>query len=337
MLLDANVIVGNPLLRGRQWDAVADAVASEALDLYVPELAVDEAVARYRDSAALREREAKKALKTWPPRSRELVQEAINASESFAAEYESLLRARLEQMGAEIVGYPEVEHREVALRAISRSAPFDREGNGYRDALHWYVFVDLLLTCEPEDPHAFLLSADKRAFGPARRSELLAEIEKLDVEWEVKILESISDFKVPGQFLDDEGSLDYEQERQLHDAVQDAVLAGGTPKDFTHSLAAKTEFDVADVLEVLLLDVNVEGVQIERKSRDLWINYTAQATCLVKLESVEILDEDAGDYATHRDTAVWVLDLSGNAYSSGNRIDEVASLRLDTIEGDAPA
>ncbi|RCL89745.1 hypothetical protein [Microbacterium bovistercoris] len=165
----------------------------------------------------------------------------------------------------------------------------------------------------------------------------MAEIEKLDVEWEVKILESISDFKVPGQFLDDEGSLDYEQERQLHDAVQDAVLAGGTPKDFTHSLAAKTEFDVADVLEVLLLDVNVEGVQIERKSRDLWINYTAQATCLVKLESVEILDEDAGDYATHRDTAVWVLDLSGNAYSSGNRIDEVASLRLDTIEGDAPA
>jgi|TARA_Y100000114_G_scaffold149716_1_gene164230 hypothetical protein len=104
LLLDANVIVGNPLLRGRQWDAVADAVASEALDLYVPELAVDEAVARYRDSAALREREAKKALKTWPPRSRELVQEAINASESFAAEYESLLRARLEQMGAEIVG-----------------------------------------------------------------------------------------------------------------------------------------------------------------------------------------------------------------------------------------
>ena len=82
---------------------------------------------------------------------------------------------------------------------------------------------------------------------------------------------------------------------------------------------------------------NINGVQIERKSRDLWINYTAQATCLVKLESVEILDEDAGDYATHRDTAVWVLDLSGNAYSSGNRIDEVASLRLDTIEGDAPA
>lgn len=337
LLLDANVIVGNPLLRGRQWDAVVDAVASEALDLYVPELAVDEAVARYRDSATLREREAKKALKTWPPKSRDLIQDAVSASDTFAAEYESLLRTRLEQMGAEIVDYPDVEHRDVARRAISRSAPFDSEGNGYRDALHWYAFVNLLLACEPEDPYAFLLSADKRASGPSRRRELLTEIEELEVEWEVQILTSISEFTVPGQFLDDEGSLDYEQEQQLHDAVQDAVLAGGTPKDFTHTLAAKTEFDVADVLEILALDVKVERVQIERRSHDLWINYTAQATCLVKLESIEILDEDAGDYATHRDTAVWVLDLSGNAYSSGNRIDDVASLRLDAIDGDTQA
>ena len=334
LLLDANIIVANPLLRGRQWDAVADAVASEALDLYVPELAIDEAVARYRDGAASREREAKKALKNWPPRSRELIQQAIEASDTFAAEYESLLRTRLEQMGAEIVDYPEVEHREIARRAISRAAPFDSEGNGYRDALHWHVFVDLLLSCEPEDPYAFLLSADKRAFGPSRHRELLADVEELGVEWDVQILASISEFVVPGQFLDEEGELEYEQEVQLRDAIQDAVLAGGTPKDFTQTLAAKTDFDAADVLEILMLDIHVERVQVERKSRDLWINYTAQATCLVKLESIEILDEDAGDYATHRDTAVWVLDLSVNAYSSGNRIEDVASLRLDAVDGE---
>lgn len=137
LLLDANVIVGNPLLRGRLWDAVADAVVSDALDLYVSELAVEEVSARYRDAAAVRERTLEKNLKSWPPESRALITNAIKASRDFAAGYEQLLRDRLEEMGAEVVDYPEVDHRDIARRAIARTAPFDGEGNGYRDALHW--------------------------------------------------------------------------------------------------------------------------------------------------------------------------------------------------------
>ena len=62
LFLYSSVIVSNPLLRGRQWDAVADAVVSDMLDLYVSELAIDEAVARYRDAAGLRERAATKTF-----------------------------------------------------------------------------------------------------------------------------------------------------------------------------------------------------------------------------------------------------------------------------------
>lgn len=164
--------------------------------------------------------------------------------------------------------------------------------------------------------------------------QLFEEIESLEVGWEVQILTSIADFDVPGQFLDEEGSLDRVQERQLHDAVEGALLAGGVPNDFTHVFAEQSGFDAADISEVLTLDVHVERVQIERKSRELWINYRAEATCLVRLESVEVLDEDAGDYATNRNDAVWVLDLSGNAYSSGSSIDDVASLRLVAVDGD---
>lgn len=187
---------------------------------------------------------------------------------------------------------------------------------------------DLLLTREPEDPYAYLLSGDKRAFMPQRHRQLLDEIEELGVEWEVQILTSISEFEVPGQFLDEAGSLDAAQERQLHDTVQDALLAGGTPRHFTHVFAERSDFDAADISEVLVLEVTVERVQVERKSRVLWINYTAEATCLVRLESIESLDEEAGNYATIRDVAVWNPDLTGNAYSSGSSIDNVASLRL---------
>lgn len=334
LFLDANVIVGNPLLRGRQWDAVADAVVSDALDLYVSELVVDEAVARYREGSSLRERAAAKALKTWPPAARELLAQAISASQLFARDYEYHLRGRLDQMGAEIVDYPQPDHREIAARAIARSAPFDSDGNGYRDALLWHTFIDLLLTTEPEDPYASLLSADKRAFGPQRQRQLLGEVEGLEVEWEVQILTSIADFHVPGQFLDEEGALDLIQERELRDSVEEALLAGGTPNDFTHVFAERVGFDAADISEVLTLDIHAERVLIERKSRELWINYTAEATCLVRLESIEVLDEDAGDYATNRDDAVWVLELDGNAYSTGSRVDDIASLRLVSVDGD---
>lgn len=103
------------------------------------------------------ERDARKHLKNWPPGSRELICAAVTASQSFAVDYKHLLRNRLEGVGAEIVDYPPIEHRKIARRAIARSAPFDDEGNGCRDALHWYTFIGLLLACEPEDPHAYLL------------------------------------------------------------------------------------------------------------------------------------------------------------------------------------
>ncbi|KXC04460.1 PIN domain-containing protein [Microbacterium hominis] len=334
LFIDANVIVGNPLLRGRQWDAVADAVIAGMLDLYVSELVVDEAAARYRDAASMRERAATRSLKEWPPAARELVTRAISASQVFSRDYEKHLRARLDQIGAEVIDYPQPDHRDIAARAIARSAPFDSDGNGYRDALLWLSFLDLLLTTEPEDPYAYFLSADKRAFGPQRQRQLFEEIDGLEVEWKVQILASIADFKVPGQFLDEEGALDAIQERQLHDAIEGALLAGGTPNDFTHVLAKRAGFDAADISEVLTLDVHAERVQVERKSREIWINYAAAATCLVKFESIEILDEDAGEYATDRDDAVWFLELNGDAYSSRARVDEVASLRLVSVEGD---
>jgi hypothetical protein len=335
LFIDANVIVGNPLLRGRHWDAVGDAAASGTLDFYVPELAVAEAVARYRDAAKVRERALSKELRRWPPDAREQLDGAILNSRSFSSDYESLLRKRLEQMGAVITDYPDVPHSDVAKRAIRRAAPFDIEGNGYRDTLHWYSFIELLEELEPEDPFAFLLSGDKRAFGPQRQTELLAEVEALGVEWEVAFLASIAAFVVPGQFLDEDTHLDWAQGEELQAAVRDGLLAGGLPDDFTHVIADRAHFDNAQIVDVLSLSVQANRVQMERKSRDLWIGYSARAMCQVELETIEVLDEESGDYAVIRDTKSWELMVSGYAYSSGQDIENVASLRLDDIEDPA--
>ncbi|QIG39111.1 DUF4935 domain-containing protein [Microbacterium sp. 4R-513] len=332
LFVDANAIVSNPLLTGREWDAVADAAVSEILDLYVPELAVQEAVARYRDSARTRQRELRKQLRRWPPSARVLLEDAVAASDRFADGYDRALRERLTQMGAYIIQYPRVPHEDVAMRAIRRGAPFDAEGNGYRDALHWHSFLELLEELEPEDPIAVLLSADKKAFGPLRHEELLREVEELGVEWEVDFVTHVTDFVVPGQFFDEEQALDYLQMTQLERAIRESLLAGGWPVDFSSTLARRANYDSAEVAKVLDMHVEELTVRMERRSRDLWLTFTANAKCRIRFETVEILDEEVGDFTVVKDVQQWTLEVEGSAYSERSEIRSVSAIRLVSAE-----
>lgn len=308
---------------------MADAVVSEVLDLFVPELAVQETVARVQDTAAARQRGIRRELRNWPQDAREHLQAAITASERFAVEYEQLLRERLEQIGAELLAYPTVDHDVIAGRAIRRRAPFDPGGNGYRDALHWHSFLELLESQEPVDPFAYLLSADKKAFGPSRHAQLLEDVEELGTEWNVEFVSSIHDFTVPGQFLEEKGDLSHRQEQQLRSAITSALHAGGWPDDLDSALAARGGFDEARISTVEALSVDAWDVQVERRSGDLWVSFDVSATCLISFESMEIIDEDLGEYTVNRDTRRWDLSLTGTAYSQGEDLNEIASLRLD--------
>jgi PIN domain len=335
LFVDANAIVSNPLLRGRDWDTVADAAVSEVLDVYVSELAIQEAVARYGAFARTRERELRKQISKWPPTARALLDEAAAASTAFALDYDRALRERLTQIGAFIKPYPRVSHESVALRAIRRGAPFDAEGNGYRDALHWHSFLELLEEVEPEDPIAVLLSNDKKAFGPLHQDELRREAEEVNSEWEVKFLAHISDFIVPGQFFDDEESLEQFQINHLERAIRESILAGGWPVDFSSTLARRANFDSAEVLSVQDLRLDELTVRMERRSRDLWLTFTASANCGIQFETVEIVDEEAGDYTVVQDAQVWTLKFEGSAYSEGSDIRAVSAIRL--LEAESPS
>lgn len=136
LVIDANVIVANPLLRGAQWEAIARAVCTASLVVAVPELAIDEAVARYRENNSSQRRALRKQRHQWPGPARDALDAAIAASEKFADDYPRLLGERLAEMSAKILAYPEMNHRDLAGRAITRQAPFDADGGGYRDALH---------------------------------------------------------------------------------------------------------------------------------------------------------------------------------------------------------
>lgn len=337
LFVDANAIVANPLLVGRQWESIGHAAATNAVTLLVPELAIDEAVARYRRTEDVRRRALKKEIRLWPRPARDHLSEAIAASSDFSERYETLLRDRLAELNASEVAYPQIEHEEVARRAIRRAAPFDEGGNGYRDTLHWYSFLQALEEQEADDPFAFFLSGDKKAFGPRRHAELQAEVREGNSEWTVSFLPQVADFVVPGQFFDDEMELDRAQERMLVEEVSNAVLVGGYPRDFTGDLANYAHFDQATVDTVFWLTVDTTSVQMERGSRDLWVTFTAKAMCDVSFESVEVLDEEAGELAVLRDRREFTLRLQGTAYVTPGGDAEVAGVRLDDFHEHPPS
>lgn len=334
LYIEANAIVSNPLLKGPQWNAVGDAVVTDVMDLFVSELTIDEAVSRYRASATAREKALDKTVRQWPAPTRQLLIDAIAASRTFAADYETLLRERLDMLGATVLPYPDVAHKYLASRALSRQAPFDSNGNGYRDTLHWLAFVELLESMEPDDAYAYLLSDDKGAFGLTAQRHLKAEVEELGVEWEVTFLSKITDFTVPGQFTDEEGSLEPSQEAQLEQSITDAITYGGTPEDFTPHLASRAGFDEARISQIHSLTISVDSVRVERRTRDLWVTFSCEAICDTDLETMEVRDEEAGDYSVVRDGATWVLGLEGTALSHRGEFSEIAALRLTSIDGD---
>ncbi|WP_141381296.1 hypothetical protein [Microbacterium lacticum] len=48
VILDANVIVSDPLLRGSIWPQLADAISGGRVEVLVPRLALEEAIAAYQ-------------------------------------------------------------------------------------------------------------------------------------------------------------------------------------------------------------------------------------------------------------------------------------------------
>lgn len=95
--------------------------------LVVPEVVIDEVVNRFRKVLG---RELPSAVK-------------INVQEETSS-YRVRLVEALKRAGAEILPYPEVDHKTVVEQDLLRRKPFKRDGRGYRDFLIWSTLKRLL-------------------------------------------------------------------------------------------------------------------------------------------------------------------------------------------------
>lgn len=206
VILDANVIVANPRLRGSFWDQATEAIAGKRMEVHLPRFAMEEAIAvfgRRRDAKSVEiraiERHASKAV-------RALLEKAGKEVLREKKRYESELARRLAEIGVMIDAPPRVGHDVLVRKAMRRRRPFDDDGSGYRDALHWASVLHLVRERYEGDDIVFV-SNDRKAFGAlgagkaSLHAHLLEELDEFDArppyfQW----LQTIDQLTVPGVF-----------------------------------------------------------------------------------------------------------------------------------------
>lgn len=225
--LDANAIAEDYLLERNPARLLLREAREGRIELIAPQVAIDEAVNKYREEIEERFREARRAKRRLQGlRAIDQSQAAFELSTDDATTaYEQLLTDTLTAAGAEVLGYPAVAHEDVTKRALERRRPFDPEGkDGYRDTLVWETLVE---HANDQDT-IVLVTGDNDAFGKkdGLRTELQEELEARGLpRGSIRRIHRIADFtdtlpSVP------QHQLEFEHVVSSPGHVREAFLAG---------------------------------------------------------------------------------------------------------------
>ena len=145
LVIDSSILVGEGFGKSAHLSALLSSSQATGHTVYVPTVALEEAVARYRRSL---EDDLQK-ISTPVRRISGLLDRSVHDSiaridpEAETLTFRQRLVDQLRNADAKILDYPSTPHKDLASRAISRRRPFDRKGSGYRDSLIWQSVLEL--------------------------------------------------------------------------------------------------------------------------------------------------------------------------------------------------
>lgn len=149
VVIDSNIMWHQWWLTGASWEKMRDLVDQDRIVLYVPEVVVQEvARGRRHDANELIEElnqvnlsRIERLLNLELPTNKTDLASKVH---TLVANYDTELRARLLELGAEIIPVPSVSQQVILTRALENRRPFDADGrNGYRDVLIWHSLLDI--------------------------------------------------------------------------------------------------------------------------------------------------------------------------------------------------
>jgi PIN domain len=106
-------------------------------------------------------------------------------------DHRAYLTERLDEVLAiTVMDWPTISHRELVVRAISRTPPFDHKGSGYRDSLVWADVVELAKAGH----HVALASEDKIFAGQDGMLAPHLKAEVADVRGDVELVRDLGNW-----------------------------------------------------------------------------------------------------------------------------------------------
>lgn len=310
VVVDANIIVMNALLRGDKWDAAREAINAGRLRVVLPATARLEAIGTHRRAHETKVLELKKILRRSSDRAKQAADSLLAVYEQEIADYETLLDARILDIGIEIANEPSHSHIEITERAIARKPPFDERGGGYRDTLLWLTAIEQL--DEPPFEHLVLVSDD--AIFTKQAKSLASELHD-EAQAELLVPRRIELIDFPGEYEVGDFTLsDTEvEESQIVSAIGSRLrgldVSRWSPLGVDHALV-----HVVGGVELL-------GVSIEVKKRYGTEIFDLQTEAIADIDAqlLIIQDVDGDDVDFSEVAARWDLQLRWRGKTVGNR------------------
>lgn len=165
VVLDTSILVGNFHQTGPEFEVLFGAFdAIEQFRVVVPEVVIDETVAKFREQVAEDYRKAKAASEKL---ARLIGNDRATLDIPLTLPSDALYRAklidRLSQARCDVASYPQVGHKEIVARELSREAPFSQKGTGYRDYLIWLTTLEMVREAHSGE-EVILVTANTRDF-----------------------------------------------------------------------------------------------------------------------------------------------------------------------------
>ncbi len=197
VVIDTNVFFQDFPVAGPAFSTLFGSLKVTDHSLHIPEIVLDEVANKYGE-------EYQKSISSIDRLGLKRVGLSTADAKSVTAaqaslSYRKFMLDRLEDVGAEIIDYPNPAHRELVNMALKRRKPFrSSDTGGYRDVLIWHCILGMLRT-DPEAEVAFI-SLNPKDFADAHNSkslhpDLIDDLSEMGVESSaVSIYESLTNF-----------------------------------------------------------------------------------------------------------------------------------------------
>jgi hypothetical protein len=221
-MLDANVLLADPMCEGKVWRVLAHAPAAWNLRVIVPEVALAEAIGKYGLFFEVAMDDFQKATKGWTRLGLGSVAgDASSAAHAVLAEYDIHLRNSLAAANVEVLPPPDVPHMQVVARSVSRRRPCDDNGDGYRDTLNWLKVLELAAA---EDQEIVWVSRDgdfSDETGTGLHGDLLEDLAAIGASERVRLVKDLwaAVLQLAAQYSSDASDM-----TALRDELQDQTV-----------------------------------------------------------------------------------------------------------------